>query len=102
MSVYNRNMHRELDSDRSVAAEIINAISDKVTCHIMYLDGTNVIPFMRVLFSPLNASATIKDFWGKEILKMWTSLNDMEIYSTVYAMTAEVEPRQLGVNMYLY
>lgn len=64
-NIYNGNMHRELDSDRIVAVEIINAIIDKGTSHITYLDGTNLIPFMRVFFAHLNGSATIKDRLGK-------------------------------------
>lgn len=60
-NIYNGNMHRELDSDRSVATEIINAIFDEGTSHFTYLDGTNVISFMKVLFAYLNVSETIKD-----------------------------------------
>lgn len=60
-NIYNGDMHRIMDSDRSVAAEVINAVIDKGTSHINYLDGRNVIPFMRIVFAFLNAMAVLKD-----------------------------------------
>lgn len=39
-NLFNGDMHRFLDEDTSVAAEIINAIIDKDTSHITYLKGT--------------------------------------------------------------
>lgn len=64
-NMYNGDLQKELDEDRSTAAETINAIIDKGTSHITYLDGSNVIPFMRVLFAHLNATAAVKDKIGK-------------------------------------
>lgn len=65
-NIYNGDLYKKLDLDRSTAAEIINAIIDKGTSHITYIDGTNVIPFMRVLFATRNETAMVKDITGKE------------------------------------
>lgn len=47
--VYNGDLHRDLDGDRSVAAEVINSVINKGATNISYLDGFNVIPFLKVL-----------------------------------------------------
>lgn len=58
---FNGDMHKILDGNRSVAAEVINAAIDKGTSHIPYLDGKNATPIMSVLFSYLNAIVHLKD-----------------------------------------
>lgn len=58
---FNGNLYRILDDDRSVAAEVINAVIDKCTSHINYLDGRNVVSFMKVLFGHLNATAYARE-----------------------------------------
>lgn len=54
-------MHRFLDEDRSVSAEVINAIIEKGTSHIAYLKGDNVVPSMKVLFAQINGTAVVRD-----------------------------------------
>lgn len=68
-NIFNGSRHQQLDGDRSVAAEIINAIIDKGASHISYLDGRNVVPFMKVLFAQLNASARVRDYLGRADLE---------------------------------
>lgn len=60
-NMFNDNLHRVLDNDRSTSAEVINSVIDKCVCHIAYLKGTNVIPFMRVLFGHLNSFEHVRD-----------------------------------------
>lgn len=60
-NVFNGNMHRFLDEDRIVSAEVVNAIIEKGTSHIAYLKGDNVIPFMKVQFAQVNATAVVRD-----------------------------------------
>lgn len=68
-NVFNGNMHPFLDEDRSVSAEVINAIIEKGTSHIAYLKGENVIPFMKILFSQINATAVVRDRTGRTDLE---------------------------------
>lgn len=60
-NVFNGNVHRTLDDDRSVAAEFINAVIDKATKHIAYLKGTNDIPFVKVFFAQMNLCTQVRD-----------------------------------------
>lgn len=64
-NIFNGNVHRSIDSDRSVAAEVINSIIARGTTHISYLNGSNVIPFMKILFAQMNASAQVRDRLGR-------------------------------------
>lgn len=65
----NGNLHRILDDDRSVAAEVNNAIIDKCSRHISYLEGRNAVPFMKVLFAHLNAMAHIREHVRRDDLE---------------------------------
>lgn len=68
-NTFNGNVHRILDSDRSVAAEVINSIIEKGTNHVAYLKGSNVIPFMKVLFGQINSVARVRDRLGRSDLQ---------------------------------
>lgn len=68
-NMFNGNMHRFLDTDRSLAAEVINAIIDKGTSHIAYLKGNNVIPFMKIVFAQINATALVRDHVQRDDLE---------------------------------
>lgn len=67
--VYNGNVHRFMDGCRSVSTEVINVIIDKGRSHIAYLKSNNVIPFMKVLFSQMNATAKVRDYIVKKDLE---------------------------------
>lgn len=69
-NMFNGKIHRLLDTDISVAAEVINGIMDKVTSHIAYLKGNNLIPFMKIIFAEINAAALIRDY------VQWDDLED--------------------------
>lgn len=68
-NVFNENVHRLLDGDRSVAAEVINSVIDKCVSHIYYLRGNNVLPFMKILFSYLNSCEYKRGFIGRSDLE---------------------------------
>lgn len=59
-NLFNGNVHRVLDADRSAAAEFINSMIYKFVFHISYLKGENILPFMKVLFATLNACTYIR------------------------------------------
>lgn len=62
---YNGSLHSILDDDRTVAAEVINAVIDKCSNHINYLEGRTVAPFMKMIFAHLNACAHVRERSGR-------------------------------------
>lgn len=64
-NILNANLHSILDDDRGVSAEVINAVIDKCISHINYLEGKNVVPFMKVLFGHLNDCAYVRERVGR-------------------------------------
>lgn len=64
-NMYNGDLQIILDEDRTVAAEVINSLIDNGTTHIAYLEGRNVIPFMKLLFAQVNGLAHVKDFLNR-------------------------------------
>lgn len=60
-NIFNADAHRSLDADRSVAAEVINSLIDNGVAHITFLEGRNVMPFMKAVFAYINAAAHIRD-----------------------------------------
>lgn len=68
-NAFNGSMHPMLDDDRTVAAEVLNAVLEKGSSHIAYLKGANVIPFMRVLFANMNATSHVRDSLLKDDLE---------------------------------
>lgn len=46
-------------------AEVINAVINKCTNHINYLEGLNVFPFMKMLFGYLNACTYVHEKIGR-------------------------------------
>lgn len=65
-NIYNGDLQNTLDGDRSVAAEVINSVINKGASHINYLYGKNVIPFMKVVFAHVNATAVLRDNVGRD------------------------------------
>lgn len=68
-NIYNGDFQSTLDADRSTAADVINSIINKGASHINYLDRRNVIPFMKVVFAYVNATAVLRDDTGKDDLE---------------------------------
>lgn len=68
-NIFNGSMHPTLDDDRSVAAEVLNAVLNKGVSHIAYLKGINVIPFMQVLFAYVNATWQVRDTMKRDDLE---------------------------------
>lgn len=64
-NMFNANLQSILDDDRSVSAEVINAVIDMCISHIGYLEGKDIVPFMKVLFGHLNASAYVRERVGR-------------------------------------
>lgn len=65
-NIGNGDLQKDLDQDRSVAAEVINYLINKGSIHISYLDGANVIPFLKVKFAYVNAVAMTRDIVRKD------------------------------------
>lgn len=68
-NIFNSSLHPTLDDDRSVAAEVLNAVLNKGVSHIAYLKGINVIPFMRILFAYVNSTSQVRDSVKRDDLK---------------------------------
>lgn len=68
-NLFKGNVHRVLDADGSVAAEVINSVIDKCVSHISHLKGNYVLPFMKVLFAYLNGCAYVRDYIGRSDLE---------------------------------
>lgn len=60
-NIYNGDLQRTLDADRSVSAEVINSVITKGASHINYLYVKNVTPFMKIVFEYVNATAVLRD-----------------------------------------
>lgn len=63
--ILNADLHKDMDGDRSVSAEVINSIINKGASHIAYLDRSNVQSFIKVIFGHVNANAVVLDNTGK-------------------------------------
>lgn len=62
----NGSMNPTSDNYRTVVAEVLNAVLEKRSSQIAYLKGSNVIPFMRVLFENMNTTSHVRDSLKKD------------------------------------
>lgn len=58
---YNTARYKSLTRQRSTAAEVMNAVVEKSANFIRYLKGTNVKPYLKILFAVHNFKSMLKD-----------------------------------------
>lgn len=58
---FNPDRFKSLVGERSVAAEVMNAVMEKSASFIRYLKGENIKPYLTVLFATHNFKAMLKD-----------------------------------------
>lgn len=101
-------MHQALDSDRSASAEAINSVIDNFVSYINYLKVDNILPFMKVLFTILNACSFIRVCMGRTDLEeknlgklfrthfvcTWKGCTEVRDRHDIEAMTDDVQDTQ--------
>lgn len=81
---YNPNRYHSLIKQRSVAAEVMNAVLEKSAGFIRYLKGRNVKSYLKILFAMHNFTSMIKDDLNRKELPL---LEYGELYNERFPCT---------------